>query len=785
VVAWDGSLVGLSAKLRSSVAPWPQAWASSGFAVAWLLVAVGGFAAYANGFYPLREWLIFFWARAWVSALVFSGASLAIGVRVLVLLRVRTGQVLERCTLAFALGVLVFALGIYAAGLLGLLGRPFFAAWPALLLLVGGRGLALEVRRISRHLRRLGPRLALPQSPVQALAALLTLLGLFALYLHVITPSSISFDARWYHLPIAESYAAAGRIRPFSEGWYLGAYPHLASLLYTWAFLAPGELSHHLCLALHLEFALVLGTVGGVSALAARLVSGARLRHGGAAIFLFPCIFFPDSNLNGGADDVLAFWAAPLGLALLRYLVDASVPHAVLLGALLGAAGLTKYQAIYFVVAIGLVLAVDLVRRRRFRPVLVTAVTALVVASPHWLKNWIAYGDPLYPNLYRWLPDRPFFRGAGAWLERFYWLNGPPRGAAQKVRELWRGLLEFSFLPHGWAATEGARPLFGSLFTLLLPVVFWVRPRWRVLLLIACIHVGLAVWYFTYTYDRFLQSLLPWMAACSAAALAALWRTGRAGVRTATALVVVFQLVWGADVHFLRGSTLRALLDHVAAGDEKNFGRNPYPGVELGAIGAKLQDPNAKLVGHDFYQSLGVGAQVLCDNPAWQGGIDYLLLDTSEGTARRWRQLGATHVLWPLQKEARAPEDLARDAVFARAAEDFTRSPFTVAGYRVARLIRRAAGPLQRRPTRIAWLTCGSERALGIYTPTGLALGTVDQPLTSAELTRDASAALAHVNAVWHRSSCAQAATAQAVLSKQFQEVLRSGDAVLSIRAPR
>jgi hypothetical protein len=751
--------------------------------VVWLVVALAGFAAHTNGFYPVREWLIFFWARAWIAGLAFGLASLAIGVKVLVLLRVRTGQILERFTLATALGVLTFALGVYVAGLLGLLGGAFFILWPLLLLLVGGPALLADFRRISRHLRRLGSKLLLPQSVVQALAALLTLASVFILYLHVIPPSGVIFDARWYHLPIAESYAAAGRIRPFAEGWYLGAYPHLASLLYTWAFLAPGELSHHVCLAVHLEFVLLLGTAVGVSALAARLLSGARLRNGGAALFLFPCVFLPDSNLNGGADDVLAFWAAPLGLALLRYLAAAEWGDAVLLGALLGAAGLTKYQAIYSLVAIALVLAVDLLRRRRFKPLLLAAATALVVSSPHWLKNWIAYGDPLYPNLHRWLPAHPFFRGAGAWLERYYWLNGsdPSHGAAQKLRGLWRGVSSFSFLPHGWAATSGGRPFFGSLFTLLLPMVLCVRPRQRVLVLVGCVHVGLAVWYFTYTYDRFLQAILPWMAACTAAIIAALWRTGRPTVRLATALLVGFQLVWGADVHFVGGSALKALFDHIAAGDAKTVARSAYPGVDLQTIGAKLHSASAKLVGHDFYQSLGVGVQVICDNPAWQGSIDYLLLDTPERTANRWRQLGATHVLWPLQKEERAAEDLARDAVFARAAVAFTRSPFTAAGYRVAELVRRKS-PAREQPTRIAWLGCGSERALGVYTSSGLALGTVDRPLTAPDLTRDASAALADVNAVWSRSSCADTRAARDVLSKQFTDVLRSGDAALAIR---
>lgn len=751
--------------------------------VCWLLGVLIGFAGYAHRFYPLEEWLTFFWLRAWAAALAFAVSSLGIGLRLLRVLGTASDALPERLTLGLALGVLVQGLGIYLGGLGGVLGRAFFVLWPALLFLGGGSALLDEARLLVARAGGLTEPFV-PRSPVQALAAVLVVAGSVALYLQVITPSSIGFDARWYHLPIAESYAVSGRIRPFPEGWYLGAYPHLASLLYTWAFLAPGQLSHRLALVSHVEFTLLLGTVAGVSALAAKLGSGPRLRHGGAALFLFPGIFIYDSNLNGGADHVLAFWAAPLGIALLGYLDAATHGRAIVLGALLGAAALTRYQAVYFIVAVGAVLLVDLIRRRRAARLALVLVTALVVWSPHWLKNAIAYHDPLYPNLNRWLPVRPFFDGARAELERFYWLNGPPQAAtaAQKLRTVLVMLFGFSFTPHGWAAIPGGRAVFGSLFTLLLPLMAWVRPRSRVLVIAACVHLGLVVWCLTYTYDRYLQALLPWMAACTAAVLGALWRTGAWSLRTGAALLVAFQLAWGADNYVLGGSSLKALIDHVAAGDAKNYARSPYPGQELVAIGKRVNDPSAKLVGHDFYQSVGVGAVVICDNPAWQGAIEYLLLDTPARVEKTWRGLGATHLLWPVQKEPRAHEHLARDAVFARAVEARTRSSWDVAGYRVAPLIASERRRTDRDPTRIAWLCCTADRALGIYTPRGLVRGMMEFSLTRAELTRDARAALGRANAVWFKQGCADEVAARAVIAEELTVVMKSGELSLAVR---
>ncbi len=766
---------------------WRRTLAARGhwLALSWLIVAITGFAVYAQQSYPLGDWAVLFWARAWLGALAFGVSSLAIGLRVLALLRLHAWSFAERSTVASALGVLTFALGIYLAGLVGCLGSVFFVLWPLLLLLLGAPALALHLSRFSRAWRKFGPAFAFPQSVTQALAVLLVAAGAFALYLQVITPNNIGFDARWYHLTLADDYAAAGAIRPFPEGWFLGAYPQLASWLYTWAFLAPGALKHHLCLAAHLEFLLLLATVGGVSVLAARFVPGPRLRFAGAAMFLFPAIFVYDSNLNCGADHVLAFWAAPLGVVLLRYLTQADSRHAVLLGLLLAGATLTKYQAVYFLVPIALVLIVDLLRRRQPRPVLVLLGVALAATSPHWLKNWIAYGDPLYPNLYRFLPDHPFFHGASSYFEQTYWFSGnpAPASAAQKLRGTVRTLLGFSFSPLGWGRLPDPGMVIGSLFTLLLPLVLWIRPRWRVLLIVGCAHGALAVWYLTYPYDRYLQAFLPWMAACTAASLATAWRKGPVVLRVAVAFLVALQLAWGGDAYFLRSHAMLAELPlHALSGDpSQKFTRNPYPGEDLTDIGAKLPK-GSRIVGHDFYQSLGAGVPAICDQPGWQGGIDYLQLDSPADTLRLWRQLGATHLVSPESKEARAPTDLARDAVFCRTEEAFTDSRFTVAGYRVARLVDRAPSVVMSGPTRIAWLACGGDRTLGIYTPAGLADGTLETALSNEALERDPSSALAQVNAAWLNATCAAAKDAAATLSEQFVEVMRSGELSLRIR---
>jgi hypothetical protein len=257
-------------------------------------------------------------------------------------------------------------------------------------------------------------------------------------------------------------------------------------------------------------------------------------------------------------------------------------------------------------------------------------------------------------------------------------------------------------------------------------------------------------------------------------------------LRVVVGVLVGLQVVWGGDAYLLRSTETLAALPLRALGPKGQaapFARNPYPGEELAAIGARLPK-GSRLVGHDFYQSLGVGVPAITDNPDWQGSIEYLQLDTPARVLRRWLRLGGTHLLWPFQKEARSPEDLARDAVFGRASAAFTNSSFTVAGFRVAALVEREAKGVFRAPTLIAWLGCGSERALGVYTPAGLASGAAVKPLTHEALQRDPAATLAEINAVWSRPDCAETVVASDELSKAFKEVMRTGEVRLWIRVP-
>ena len=107
-----------------------------------------------------------------------------------------------------------------------------------------------------------------------------------------------------------------GSVHRFSEGFWMGAYPQLASYLYTWAFLLPvGTLFDRLELCAHVEFVLFLATLAQIPSLVRVILPRARAPLAWVALFLFPGIFLYPSNLHAGADHIAAFWTVPIAVS--------------------------------------------------------------------------------------------------------------------------------------------------------------------------------------------------------------------------------------------------------------------------------------------------------------------------------------------------------------------------------------------------------------------------------------------------------------------------------------
>jgi hypothetical protein len=671
-----------------------------------------------NRHYAIHRWLIWRYFGYWGAILAWGTSCLGTG---LTLLRALNGGRLpatDRHLLAFPLGVFAFFLALFVVGLLGGLGAISFFGLPVAFLVLG-----------RKELKPALVRLFTPREPLAWRHLPLVLAGaagLLLLYVQIITPEGASYDARWYHLPLAEQYALTGAIQRSPVGWWLAAYPHLASYLYTWAFTLPGALLFdRLELCLHLEYLLFAVTLASVPGLVRRLVPQLGARFSWTVVFLFPGIFLYDLNLHGGADHVAAFWVIPIAVALARLWRVWTVGNCLLFAVFVSGLALTKYSAFCMLpFALGaftvraLTLLVSRLRGRApVRPVVVGAgaatLAALVLTTPHWLKNWIWYGDPLYPTLYKRLQVHPWNADSEGVFAAFKGMMAAARPGVQGLLDAASAVFTFSFIPNDWWDMHRDVPMFGSLFTLTLPCALLLRQR-RLLVGYLAAMSAVFFWYLPHHYDRYLQVVLPWMAVCTAATLSLMWRAGPWHLRAAVVGLVGAQIAWGADVPFvashnlLRDSPLRHNLRFASSGFHGDKGRL-VPFRNYGQVGLSLPE-DAHVLVHESPLNLGVLRRSTQDQ--WQGRISYRVLRTPAAIHREFVSLGFTHVMW---EPARSMQwnPLGHDLAFWAYSTNYIESPRHF-GYLAVGEIPKTPPPDAFNPRVTVW-SCGTPYPSGEY----------------------------------------------------------------------
>lgn len=574
----------------------------------WLLLGVllssTWWMAHAFGqHYAIEQWLFFRYARCWLITAVYCLASLSVGHRIVVAFS-RPGERQDgHVTLSFSTGMLAFFLLTYLVGILRGYGTVAFFGIPAVLLLVGAPRLFRDLWAFWQRHRGTWFR---PLSAGEALGAGAGAIALTLLYVPLLIPENTAYDTRWYHLGLAEHYAAAGGLVRLPEGPLFGTIPQLATVVYTWVFLLPGsELFDRVVLAGHIEFAIFLFTLGGVPALVRALVPGVRARMAWIAVFFFPSIFLYDATLTVAADHIAALWVIPAYLTFLRVWRDLRPEASALFVAQLCGLVLTKYTTLTVVafpilayLARAAQLAWAQIRGRGGGTWAKGALTAVgvgaVLSSPHWLKNLIWYGDPVYPILRHHLSVRPWTSDSEHLYRVYESVAWMARGSTfDKAQGAWHALYNYSLALYNWADFHGLFPIFGSLFTFgLLALPFLPRAR-RIWPLVVATHLGIVIWFLLFHHDRYLQSLLPWMAAAIAAMAALAWRAGLAA-RLGVVVLGGTQLVWGLDmiawpIHHMTGkSSLSLVSDFFSKSYQKDFAARTRPFEDLVSIGRAL-----------------------------------------------------------------------------------------------------------------------------------------------------------------------------------------------------
>lgn len=462
---------------------------------------------------PISGWLVWDYALIWSFQALFCMSCLSVGCWLLAWLLPEGGSRWERLNLGMALGVVAFVLVMYLAGALAWYGPVFAITLPVLFSTAAvGPLLRLMRREVARPLARLRLKLSPLSAGLWGFGLFATLLA----YLQCATPDSISYDAAWSHLTVAADYAREGRIVPFIAETPKNL-PHLASMLYAWNMMLPGYSEQALgwLSAQHTEFLLFLWTLSSTSCATRWIIGESGHRSGTWALFfLFPGFFVYDSSMGGGSDHVAAFFAAPLFLSGLRAAKGLTLGAALLTGLFAGALLHTKFQGLYLAAPLAVLLTIlwgyHLLRSARYPRTdgspttkerllfpLLGVLGVVLSFGPHLVMNYWFYKNPVYPLL----PD--LFPGTHPYIADF---PVDPMREATDRGPLWDRLLEalrlsafFSFEPQ--YSFLGKVPFFGSLFTLLTPIVLlFVRTK-RLMVGLALAYAALFLWSFIYPID--------------------------------------------------------------------------------------------------------------------------------------------------------------------------------------------------------------------------------------------------------------------------------------------
>jgi hypothetical protein len=320
-------------------------------------------------------------------------------------------------------------------------------------------------------------------------------------------------------------------------------------------------------------------------------------------------------------------------------------------------------------------------------------------------------------------------------------------------------------------------PVFGFLFTLTLPVLALARGAGRARLLAGGTLLGLFMWYWTFHQDRYLQALLPWMAAATSAALLFAWEGGVAA-RLGVVALVAAQLAWGNDIPWLPNHamiqdvpafhSLRRLSSTYRKELEGRFQYNTgYEGVD------RALPRNATVLLHEEYLRLGLNRRAIVDSARLQSAIDYTQLARPDRVDDLLKSLGVTHLVWSHGPSVDKEVPVSGELVFFGYALRYAESRQDVGAYGVAKLPMRR--PPARAPGLVAYVGCGGVQDVPLAGVDAVVAGH-PQGRTDA----DPSAAIAAAEFVVIEKWCPSKATPQALAP--FEQASGWGDLSLWVR---
>ena len=571
-------------------------------------------------------------------------AAFGLGKRATRALGLNCNSLAEELSFAVTVGFGMLSYATWTIGLLGLLYRVVSYVILVLAILIGFGEIKALVCRVKGAMNSSGLwdilRFRRGGFPSPERCILMALMGIFLIDLSMYVISSLAppfyADSLGYHLAAPKAYIRIRRIS-FIPIWTWN-FPFTPQMLYMLSMLLWSD-------RLATLVSLTLGTLTalGVFALGQQHLKltdhGALL--GGLLFYATPLITL--SITTPQEDAGLALFTLMALYAVANWLDAERGEWLAVSGMMAGWAAGSKYTALLLPVFLGLFVFIRSWRRYSFpgafRNLLIFGLVSLAVGCPWYLKNWVATGNPIWPQMYQVLGGR-------------YWSEAASKAYADNIDLQSLSLAELERFVRGpWDYTVNlfprSRDLLSPLYLALLPALILVWPERRgirrvFLLILSYIFVFYLGWFITNRNLSYFSAITALLAVMTAYVVECLNSIGRWWQ------IVVWGVI-GADLLFcLVGGviyTTKALPVVFGLESEKTFLEKSagfYPVMRYANENLPLDSKLFVFPRHTYY----LDRDYLRASTYMQAIVNYAELDTEDKLLARLKELGFTHIIW-------------------------------------------------------------------------------------------------------------------------------------------
>lgn len=561
---------------------------------------------------------------------------------------------LEEALAALGLGFGLFAYVTLALGEIGALEPAVLWVVLAAAALAGHREIASGVARGFRALARFAAT-----APIAARGAVLLGLAMLAIEGVLVMAPAVGGDQTKYQLVYPRIFAEAGGFVPTPWSFW-GYMQYLVNMLFTAAFVLRGDV-----LARLVNVAFGVLATGAVYALGRRAFG--RAVGAWAAVLFFCMPFTATLMIRAWVEFALTLYVVMATLAVFAWRTSGARSWLALAAVMGGLAAGTKLMGVLAPALLGVVVLATAWARSglpsALRVTIGFGVVAMLFASPCYLRNAAATGNPIFPFGYGVFGGRNWSAEAARGLDDYYaayrQTHAEKRGGG--AYGSWREALRFpwdaTMAPYAFENVGRFAYDVGPFLLAFVPAVLLLRrdPRAWILAGVALAYSAIVV-FGMWAHPRYVHPALSLLLVVAVGAVWAVAETGALARRVVVAILAVTAL-WQAATALRVVAPLAPDSLRVATGrlSEDAFLRRyerRYPLWDL--VNREVPKEGNVLILAMIPHPYHVVRPFTLASPLEQGAIDYRRIATVDDLAAALAPYGVTHVVREPEEEKAA-----------------------------------------------------------------------------------------------------------------------------------